>query len=83
MPNPNAKTAEQVPGLIYVADGYTKDELKKRILNGQREIPALDPKRPPPPLFMAAWAGIIKDSELDDLTAYLFSLKPKGENLGF
>ena len=28
VPNPNAKTAEQVPGLIYVADGYTKDELK-------------------------------------------------------
>ena len=23
VPNPNAKTAEQVPGLIYVADGYT------------------------------------------------------------
>ena len=32
---------------------------------------------------MSAWAGIIKDSELDDLAAYLFSLKPKGENLGF
>ena len=72
-----------MPGLIYVADGYTKDELKKRILNGQREITALDPKRPPPPLFMAAWAGIIKDSELDDLVAYLFSLKPKEENPGF
>jgi mono/diheme cytochrome c family protein len=83
VPNPNAKTAEQVPGLIYVADGYTKDELKTRILKGQREIPALDPKRPPPPLFMAAWAGIIKDSELDDLVAYLFSLKPKEENPGF
>jgi cytochrome c1 len=83
VPNPNAKTAEQVPGLIYVADGYTKDELKKRILNGQREITALDPKRPPPPLFMAAWTGIIKDSELDDLVAYLFSLKPKEENPGF
>ena len=51
VPNPNAKTAEQVPGLIYVADGYTKDELKKRILNGQREITALDPKRPPPAAF--------------------------------
>jgi mono/diheme cytochrome c family protein len=32
---------------------------------------------------MAAWAGIIKDSELDDLVAYLFSLKPKEENPGF
>jgi mono/diheme cytochrome c family protein len=83
VPNSNAKTAEQVPGLIYVADGYTKDELKMRILKGQREIPALDAKRPPPPLYMSAWAGIIKDSELDDLAAYLFSLKPKEENPGF
>ncbi len=83
VPNPNAKTAEQVPGLIYVADGYTKDELKKRIFNGQREITPLDPKRPPPPLYMPPWRSLINDAEVDDLTAYLFSLLPKGENTGF
>jgi mono/diheme cytochrome c family protein len=81
--NPNAKTAEQVPGLLYVAEGYTKDELKDRILKGQREIPALDSKRPPPPLYMPPWAGIIKDAEIGDLVAYLNSLKPKGEEPGF
>jgi mono/diheme cytochrome c family protein len=83
VPNPNAKTAEQVPGLIYVADGYTKTELNTRILKGQREIPALDPKRAPPPLYMPAWGAAIKDAELDDLVAYLVSLKPKGEDVGF
>jgi mono/diheme cytochrome c family protein len=83
VPNPNAKTAEQVPGLIYVADGYTKTELKARIVKGQKEIPALDAKRPAPPLYMPAWGGVIKDAEIDDLIAYLISLKPKGENLGF
>lgn len=83
VPNPNAKTAEQVPGLTYVADGYTKDELKTRILKGQREIPSLEAKRPPPPLYMPAWGATIKDAELDDLVAYLISLKPKGEELGF
>jgi mono/diheme cytochrome c family protein len=83
VPNPNAKTAEQVPGLIYVADGYTKDELRTRILKGQREIPALEAKRPPPPLYMPAWMGTIKDAEVDDLIAYLISLKPKGEDAGF
>ena len=83
VPNPNSKTAELVPDLIRVADGYTKDELKERILKGQREIPALDPKRPPPPLYMPGWAGTIKDNEVDDLTAYLISLKPKGEESGF
>ena len=83
VPNPNAKTAEQVPALTYVADGYSKDELRKFILNGQHEITPLDPKRPPPPLYMPAWRDTIKDAEIDDLTAYLFSLKPKGEDLGF
>ncbi|MGP8199875.1 MAG: c-type cytochrome [Limisphaerales bacterium] len=83
VPNPNSKTAEQVPGLLHVADGYTVTQLKERILKGQHEIPALDAKRPPPPLYMPAWAGTIKDAEVDDLAAYLISLKPKDENLGF
>ena len=83
MPNPNAKTAQLVPDLIRVAEGYTKDELKTRILKGQREINALDPKRPPPPLYMPAWQGTIKDGEVDDLVTYLISLKPKGEEPGF
>ena len=83
VPNPNAKTAQLVPDLIHVADGYTKDELKARIVKGQREINSLEPKRPPPPLYMPAWGGIIKDAEVDDLIAYLISLKPKGEDVGF
>jgi mono/diheme cytochrome c family protein len=83
VPNPNAKTGELVPDLIRVAEGYTKDELKDRILKGQREINVLDPKRPPPPLYMPAWAGTIKDAEVDDLVAYLLSLKPAGEESGF
>jgi mono/diheme cytochrome c family protein len=83
VPNPNAKTAQLVPGLIHVAEGYTKEELKERILKGQHEITALDPKRPPPPLYMPAWAGIIKEAEVNDLVDYLMSLEPKGENLGF
>jgi mono/diheme cytochrome c family protein len=83
VPNPNAKTAQQVPSLKYVADGYTEDEVKKRILNGQREITPMDPKHPAPPLYMPAWRDKIQEGELDDLVAYLFSLKPKGDDLGF
>jgi mono/diheme cytochrome c family protein len=83
VPNPNAKTAQQVPGLLYVAEGYTKDELKARIVKGQHEIPALDAKLPPPPLYMPGWGGTIKDAEADDLVAYLISLKPKGEEPSF
>jgi mono/diheme cytochrome c family protein len=83
VPNPNAKTAQLVPPVNFVADSYTKPELKKLIVTGRRVIDALDPKRPAPPLYMPAWGSTIKDAEVDDLVAYLFSLKPKGEDLGF
>ena len=83
VPNPNAKTAQQVPGLKYVSEGYTKDELKKRILDGQREIPAMDPKKAPPPLYMPPWRGKIAEGELADLMDYLISLLPKGEKADF
>ncbi|MFZ0829146.1 MAG: c-type cytochrome [Verrucomicrobiia bacterium] len=81
--NFNAKTAEQVPSLVYVADGYTKDELIAFIKRGERNIPRLNPTGPEPPHFMPKWGPIIQDSELGDLAAYLFSLKPKGEKLDF
>jgi mono/diheme cytochrome c family protein len=83
VPNPNAKTAQQVPGLKFVAEGYTKDELRKRILDGQREIPIMDPKKPPAPLYMPPWRGKIAQGELNDLVEYLFSLLPKGEKSEF
>jgi mono/diheme cytochrome c family protein len=83
VPNPNAKTAQQVPGLKYVAEGYTKDEVKKRILNGQHEITPMDAKRPPPPLYMPAWRGKIQEGELNDLVEYVMSLLPKEEKSEF
>jgi mono/diheme cytochrome c family protein len=83
VPNPNAKTAQQVPGLKFVSEGYTKDELKKRILDGQNEIPRLDPKKAAAPLYMPPWRGKIAEGELNDLVAYLMSLMPKGEKVEF
>src|ERR1019366_4946039 len=53
--NTNAKTAEQVPSLIYVADGYTKDELKKFIMTGERDIPRMNLAGPESPHFMPSW----------------------------
>jgi len=81
--NPNAKTGQQVPKLKYVAEGYTKNELKKRILNGQHEIYSLDPSKPAPPLYMPAWHGKIAEGELNDLVEYLFGLMPQEEKLEF
>lgn len=81
IPNPNAKTGEQVPGLLYVAEGYTVEELKELIVTGQTEIVALDAERAPPPLYMPSWRGKISAGELDDLATYLRSLLPEGDDL--
>ena len=83
VPNPNSKTAQQVPGLKFVSEGYTKDELKKRVLDGQREIPPMDASKPPPPLYMPPWRGKIAEGELADLVEYIMSLTPKGEKADF
>lgn len=81
--NFNAKTAEQVPSLIYVADGYNKAELMAFISRGERVIPRKNPEGPEPPHFMPKWGPIIDTNELSDVADFLFSLKPKGDNLGF
>jgi mono/diheme cytochrome c family protein len=81
--NFNAKTAEQVPSLIYVADGYNKAELIAFISRGERVIPRKNPEGPEPPHFMPKWGPIINTNELSDIADFLFSLKPKGDNLGF
>jgi mono/diheme cytochrome c family protein len=83
VPNPNAKPGEIVPDLVRVAQGYSGEELKKRIFTGQHEIPVLDPSRPPPPLHMPGWGGKMSDAEVDDLVAYLVSLDPGDDQSGF
>jgi mono/diheme cytochrome c family protein len=81
--NPNAKTAEQVPSLIYVADGYNKAELIAFISRGERVIPRKNPNGPEPPHFMPKWGSIVNTNEMSDIADFLFSLKPKGEKLDF
>jgi len=83
IPNPNAKTAQQVPGLKFVSEGYNKAELRKRITGGQKEINKLNLKGPQPPLYMPAWSGKISEGELDDLVEYLMNLLPKTEKTEF
>ena len=83
VPNTNARTAEQVPSLIYVADGYNKAELLAFISRGERVIPRKNPNGPEPPHFMPQWGGIVTTNELSDLAEFLFSLKPKGDKLDF
>jgi mono/diheme cytochrome c family protein len=75
--NPNAQTGGEIPQLIYVAEGYTVDELKAQIRNGVWEIARADSLGPAPPYRMPAieW---MSPEELDALVQYLMSLMPKG-----
>ncbi len=81
--NLNAKTAELVPSLIYVADGYNKAELIAFISRGERVIPRKNPNGPEPPHFMPKWGGVVNPDEMSDIAEFLFSLKPKGDKLDF
>jgi cytochrome c len=81
--NFNSQTAQQVPALLHVADSYTKAELLAKIQNGVPIEPKLNTNGPAPPLHMPGFKELLTDDQTTDLAAYLISLKPKGENLGF
>jgi len=75
--NKNSQGGE-IPSLTKVSEGYTKEELKNRILAGVREISQEDPAGPVPPLYMPSWKGHLTDEELESVAAFLYSLAPKG-----
>lgn len=75
--NPNSETDGKVPGVTFVAEGYTKGELRKKILDGLATVGKKDPNGPRPPFRMPGWAGQMTDADVADLVEYLFSLYPK------
>ena len=75
--NPNSETDGKVPGVTFVAEGYTKAELRRKVLDGFATVGKKDPNGPRPPFRMPGWAGQMTDAEVADLVEYLFSLYPK------
>jgi len=78
--NPNAETDGKVPGVIYAAEGFTRAELKKKVLDGLATVGRKDANGPRPPYRMPGWRGIMSDAEVSDLVEFLFSLYPKTES---
>ncbi len=74
--NPNS-IAKYISPLLFVKEGYSKDEMKKFILNGNRDITKLKPDGPDPYFFMPAFKNIISNEEVSYLVEYLISLYPK------
>lgn len=81
--NKNAQTGEEIPALTYVAEGYTREELKQQILKGLKDIPKKNSLGQTPPYRMPSWKGVMKDGELEFLTDYLLSLMPEEEQEGW
>ena len=77
--NANAETEGKVPPVIFVAEGFTRPELRRKILDGFPTIGKKDPQGPRPPYRMPGWAGQMTDDEVSDLVEYLWSLYPKSE----
>jgi len=75
--NLNSETDGKVPGVNYVAEGFTPAELKAKILDGLATVGKADSKGPRPPYRMPGWRGQMTGQELDDLVQYLVSLYPK------
>lgn len=76
VPNPNAKSNQQVPSLLAandVADVF----LESFITEGIPETAKLDPKGSKPPIYMPAFGDKISEGELADLISYLRSLNPE------
>ena len=78
--NLNAQTGGEINGLTRVNETYTRQELMDRIRNGVPNVDKADATGPDPPLRMPAYKDLIGGQELDDLAAYLFSLKPAAES---
>lgn len=76
-PNNNA-VGGLVPALALVADGFSKDELVKKVMEGVAHPAKADAAGAEPYLHMPAWQQKLNKEEIEAVAAYLLSLKPQG-----
>ncbi len=78
--NINSQTAEKVAAVNKVKEGYTRNELIKKIQEGVAVVEKKSPSGPQPPLYMPAFKDLISYEEMNLLIDYLFSLAPAGDD---
>jgi cytochrome c553 len=76
--NPNSDPDGTVPNLFDLADAFTWNDLKDKLLKGAHSA-KLEEDKPEPPLEMPSWEKVLSDQEMEELTHYLFSLKSPTE----
>ena len=62
-----------MPSLTMVAEGYSRNELLRKIEFGVVPAPA-DPSKPAPLLRMPPWGQVLDKGEIEAVASYLFSL---------
>lgn len=76
-PNNNA-VGGLVPALALVADGFSKEELVKKVMEGVAHPAKADAAGAEPLLHMPSWQQKLNKEEVEAVADYLLSLKPKG-----
>jgi mono/diheme cytochrome c family protein len=74
-PNNNV-VGGRIPSLTLAADGYSKEEMHKRIADGKHSDSA-DASQPAPMIYMPRWEEKLKPDEIDALVEYVYSLRPQ------
>ena len=74
--NKNMAPSDEIPPLMTVSDGYTKEEVKQIIRNGRYPAKA-DASGQTPVLWMPAWKDKIPEDEIDAIIEYIWSLHPQ------
>jgi len=77
MANPGSDTGGKINGLTLVKEGYTPEQLRKKIAEGVPTVGKAASDGPTPPLRMPPYHEQFGDREIEDLAAYLISLYPK------
>ncbi len=74
-PNNNV-VGGKIPSLTFAADGYSKEEMHKRIADGKKSDPA-DASQPAPLIYMPRWEEKLTADEIDAVVDYVMSLRPQ------
>ena len=68
-----------VPAVDKAGQGFSRDELVRRISDGVAHPVKADPSGPEPMLTMPAWKAVLKPDEVEAVADYLLSLTPESQ----
>lgn len=74
--NFNAQTGAKINGLRKLAEGFTRQEVKDKIMKGVAKVDPKDPMLPMPPLTMPPYKNSLLPEELEVLVDFLWALTP-------